>query len=66
MAGHAPELSTLSRPDDVLAAVLEAVQRAPLVPLTDEERVLLAEVEDHPVQWISNEDFMSGLRSPPR
>jgi hypothetical protein len=66
MAARAPQLSTVSRPDDVLARVLDAVQRAPLVPLSDPERALLAEVEDQPVQWISSDDFMSGVRPPPR
>ena len=60
----APKLPAMSEPDDVLAAVLEAVRCAPLVPLTDEEQDLLAEVEGHPVAWISNEEFMSRVGPP--
>jgi hypothetical protein len=61
----APKLPATSDPDDVLVAVLEAVRCAPLVPLTDEEKDLLAEVEGRPVAWISNEEFMSRVGLPP-
>ena len=60
MATRAVELSP-APPDDVLAAVFRAIERAPLVPLTDEESALLADVEGHPVTWISHEEFASGL-----
>lgn len=41
--------------------VLLAAQRAPLVPLTDEERALLEEVEAGPVRWLTHEEFASKL-----
>jgi hypothetical protein len=37
--------------------------RAPLVPLTDHERALLAEVQGRPVTWMSTDDLMSKLSS---
>ena len=60
MAARAIELSP-APPDDVLAAVFGAVERAPLMPLTDEESALLADVEGRPVKWISHEEFASRL-----
>jgi hypothetical protein len=59
MAARAPRVSETSGTDDVLDRVLEAAQRAPLVPLTDEEQELLAEVEGQPVRWLPHEDFVS-------
>jgi hypothetical protein len=58
MAARAPQLSAARPADDVLASVLAAAERAPLVPLTDEESELLAEVEGHTVEWISYEKFL--------
>ena len=43
--------------------VLAAAERAPVVELTDEERALLAEVEDRPARWISQGQFASALHS---
>jgi hypothetical protein len=48
--------------DHVLEAVLEAAARAPLVPLTEHERALLAEVEGEPGPPIPHEAFMASLR----
>ncbi len=58
MAARAPQLSAARPADDVLAALLAVAEHAPLVPLTDEERDLLAEVEGHTVEWISHEKFL--------
>jgi hypothetical protein len=58
MAASTPDSSQ----DDVLGTVLAAAQRAPLVPLTDEEQELLAEVEGRPVRWIPHQAFVSKLR----
>jgi hypothetical protein len=57
MATAVPLMPVASDVDPVLAAV----QRAPLVEPTDEERALMAEIEGRPVRWISNEEFMSSL-----
>ena len=48
---------------DVLTQVLAAADAAPFVPLTDEERSLLAEVEGKPVEWISHEGFIAAYRT---
>lgn len=42
--------------------VLDALRRAPSRPLTEEERSLLAELEDRPVAWLSHEELMSAVR----
>jgi hypothetical protein len=41
--------------------VLAAVKRAPFVPLTTEEKAMLAELADRPVRWIPHEQFVAGL-----
>lgn len=43
--------------------ILDALQRAPARPLTEEERALLAEVEGRPVRTISHEEFVAALGS---
>ncbi len=62
MAARAPQLSAARPADDVLATVLAAAQHAPLVPLSDEESDLLAEVEGHTVEWISHEKFLETVQ----
>lgn len=62
MAARTPQLFVARPEDDVLAAVLATVQGAPLVPLTDEEEGLLAEVEHQPASWLSSEDFLSTMK----
>ncbi len=49
-----------SRPASA-ADVLAAIRRAPARLLTEEERALLAEVEDRPVRWLSHEEMAAGL-----
>lgn len=62
MAARTPQLSVARPEDDVLAAVLAIAQGAPLVPLTDEEEGLLAEVERQPASWISDSEFLSNMK----
>lgn len=60
MAASAPRLSPV---DDLSDPLLAAALRAPLVPLTDHERALLAEVQGQPITWISSEDVLTKLSS---
>lgn len=57
MIAHAPHVA------ESFDAVIAAAQNAPLVPLSDEERALLDEVEKGPVRWLSHEEFASQLPS---
>ena len=42
--------------------VLAAMENAPFVELTDEERALLDEAESLHTHWLSTEEFMAALR----
>ena len=63
MAARAPYAPSPRDVDDVLARVLAMAERAPLVPLTGEEEMLLAEVEGKPMEWTSHEDLLATLSS---
>lgn len=62
MAARAPLHSAARPADDVLSAILATAQQAPLVPLSEEESLLLAEVEGHTVEWISHEKFLETVQ----
>ncbi|MFO0756517.1 MAG: hypothetical protein U0359_08510 [Byssovorax sp.] len=47
--------------NDLNDPLLAAAERAPLVPLTDHERALLAEVQGGSVTWVSTDDIMKKL-----
>ena len=53
----AENVTELASVDDIA----RALRRAPVVPLTDEERALLAELDERPVRWIAHEQFVAGL-----
>jgi hypothetical protein len=61
MSAHAahtgPAAPEVASSDDLLAAL----ERAPVVPFTEEERALLAEMEAQPTRWIPHETFAADL-----
>jgi hypothetical protein len=56
MAMHTYEPTTNARDP-----VMEAIERAPFVPLTEEEAVLLAEAEAHGGPWSTTAEMMERL-----
>jgi hypothetical protein len=46
-----------------MADILAALRRAPARRMTEEERALLAELDEQPVRWLSHEEFVGELRA---
>lgn len=45
--------------------VLAAIAAAPVVPLTEQERAALAEIEGEPPAWLTTEDVFAAIPKPP-
>ena len=45
--------------------VLAAIAAAPVVPLTEQERAALAEIEGEPPAWLTTEDVLAAIPKPP-